>query len=156
MKASHALLLIISFFGASSGAAAQETGPREGALIRFRVPPQQAWHVADLARLTADSLVVERCPSCDRLQFSRPDVEHIEVSVPVNRGGRLMAGLGIGTLIGGGLGYISARTCKGTADACDLAVLAVPFGAIAGGVIGAAAGFLSGYKWEPVTAPPPP
>jgi hypothetical protein len=154
-RAWHALLLVISFCVAFSGAAAQENGPRQGSLIRFRVPPQDSLHVADLARITADSLVLERCETCSRLLFSRAEVNHLEVFVTTNRGDRLIAGFGIGGLIGGGLGYLSARTCKGNADACELSFLAVPFGAIAGAILGAGVGFITAYKWEPVTSDAP-
>jgi len=139
---------------AFSGAAAQESVLRQGSLIRFRVPPQDSLHIADLDRLTADSLVLERCETCSRLRFSRAEVAHLEVFGPVNRGDRFLAGLGLGALIGGGLGYLNVATCKGYADACELAVLAVPFGAIAGGILGAGFGFMTGYRWKPVTAEP--
>lgn len=153
-KASRALPLVIFVFGAFSGAAAQENGPRRGALIRFRVPPQEALHVADLGRITADSLILERCATCDRLLFSRAEVDQLAVFVTTNRGDRLIAGLGLGALAGGALGYLSAATCKGNADACELSILAVPFGAIAGAFLGAGIGFMTGYKWKPVAAGP--
>lgn len=70
---------------------------------------------------------------------------------PTAAGDRIISGVLLGGAAGGGLGWLSASTCHG-GDSCDLAVLAIPFGAIAGAVIGGFVGYITSYKWEPVSA----
>ena len=70
---------------------------------------------------------------------------------PTGSGDRIMSGMLLGGAAGGGLGWLSAHTCHG-AERCDLAGLAIPFGAIAGAVIGGFVGYITAYRWEPVPA----
>jgi hypothetical protein len=138
-------LLSVAF----SGSAAQETVVRAGATIRFQIDSTASTHSAEVARLTSDSLFLTDCATCNRLLYSRTEISRLAVLRVESRGDRMIAGLAIGTLVGGGLGYLAAATCKG-GDRCDGAVLAIPFGAIFGGLVGTAAGLFSAYKWTPV------
>jgi hypothetical protein len=56
----------------------------------------------------------------------------------------------MGASAGLALGYLSAVSCKG-GDRCDAGIVAIPLLGIFGGIIGGGAGYLSGYKWEPVS-----
>lgn len=140
-----AALLCIAF----SAAGGQEQEPRPGANIRFRVGMSDSLHVAQLGLLTRDSLALERCSTCNRLRYSRAEINDLAVFRPVNRGDRFIGGLAIGAVIGAGLGYLSSRSCR-TYERCDLAALAIPMGAIFGGLFGGVTGFISAYRWEPV------
>lgn len=133
-----------------SRAEAQDARLKAGAVVRFGVPPRDSLYVGTLARVTPDSLVLLRCSACNRLGYARAEVNHLAVASPYNRGDRTLAGLGLGALIGGSLGYLSAASCHG-GDQCDLAALAVPFGGIAGAILGAAVGFMTAYRWMPVS-----
>jgi hypothetical protein len=139
-------LLSVAF----SGSAAQETVVKAGATIRFQIDSTASTHSAELARLTSDSLFLSYCATCNRLLYSRAEVSRLAVLRVESRGDRMIAGLAIGTLVGGGLGYLLASNCN-NGDTCDLAALDVPIGAIFGGLVGTAAGLFSAYKWTPVT-----
>jgi hypothetical protein len=83
--------------------------------------------------------------------YSRAEINHLEVLRVEGRGDRFIGGLLIGALVGGGLGYLSAHSCGG-GDQCDLAGLAVPFGAIGGGLMGGVIGVFTAYRWYPITS----
>lgn len=134
---------------AVSAGAAQETSIKPGASVRFKTDSSDTRQFGYLARLTGDSLILQSCDICSRLQYSRSEINHLDVLRVEGRGDRFFTGLFIGALVGGGLGYLSAHTCGG-GDQCDLAALAIPFGVISGGLIGGVAGFLTAYKWHPV------
>ena len=140
-----AAVLCIAF----SAVGGQEQEPQPGAQIRFRIGARDSLHVAQLGLLTRDSLALERCLTCNRLRYSRAEINDLAVFRPVNRGDRFIGGLAIGAVIGGGLGYLSSRGCR-TYEKCDLAALAVPLGAIFGGLFGGVIGFIGAYRWEPV------
>jgi hypothetical protein len=143
------LISAILFCTALSSTGAQESYVKEGATIRFQTDSGHYTHTGQLAVLTIDSLFLQRCATCFRLTYSRTEVSHLAVLRPEARGDRFLAGLLIGALAGGGLGYIAASTCGG-GEKCDLAGLAIPFGAIVGGLFGGVAGVLSAYRWQPV------
>lgn len=130
---------------------AQETVVKSGATVRFRTAPDDSSRSGRVAKLTADSLVLASCLNCGRLLYGRGEIKNLEVMRPTPSGDRIISGVLLGGAIGGGLGYISAKTCHG-AERCDLSGLAIPFGAIAGAVIGGFVGYLTSYKWEPVPA----
>jgi hypothetical protein len=130
---------------------AQTSGVEPGDRVRFLTPSSKTFNIATVARLTLDSLALQSCPSCVRLVYPRSEVTHLDVYRVSNRGGRALTGLGLGALIGGVLGYVSARSCSGGADRCELSGLAIPAGALLGGIFGAITGFLTGYSWQPVT-----
>ena len=130
---------------------AQESGVEPGDRVRFRTQSSNTFNIATVARLTADSLALQSCLSCVRLVYPRSEVTHLDVYRVSNRGGRAFAGLGLGALIGGILGYVSARSCTGGADRCELSGLAIPAGVLLGGFFGAITGFLTGYGWQSVT-----
>lgn len=134
---------------AFSRSGAQETVVKPGATIRFQIDSTASTHSGELARLTSDSLFLAKCVTCNRLLYSRTEVSRLALLRVESRGDRMIAGFAIGALVGGGLGYLSAATCKG-GDKCDLAGLAIPFGGIFGGLIGTAAGLFSAYKWTPI------
>ena len=140
-----AAVLCIAF----SSVGGQEWEPQPGANIRFRIGPSDSLHVAQLGLLTRDSLALERCLTCNRLRYTRAEINDLAVFRPVNRGDRLIGGFAIGAVIGAGLGYLSARSCR-TYERCDLAALNLPLGAISGGLLGMAIGLISAYRWEPV------
>ena len=132
--------------------AAQETVVKPGATVRFRIASGDSARAGQLGALTVDSLVLDSCGNCSRLLYSRAEIKTLEVMHPTVSGDRIISGVLIGGAFGGGLGYVSARSCKGNIDACELSALAIPFGAIAGAVLGGVAAWLSSYKWEPVPA----
>ena len=139
---------------ALSTAAAQETMLRSGARIRFRTNDsvqlaKDSLHVAQLARLTRDSLIVQRCMTCARLGYARAEVKHLEVFRPSDRGSRFLTGFGVGGLLGLGLGVLGATTCHG-GDKCDGAIFLIPFGGIVGGLIGGMGGYLTAYRWDAI------
>lgn len=153
MKSLLLLTLCAISFGSSETAAAQSSIVQQGATVRFRLGTEDAFRSGQLATLTADSLILTRCPTCNgRLLYGRSEINSLEVMRNTDSGSRIVHGVLLGAAVGGGLGYLSATTCHGT-EKCDLAGLAVPFGAVLGGLIGAAAGYLGSYKWEPVPAP---
>ena len=83
--------------------------------------------------------------------YGRTEISSLEVMRPTAAGDRIISGVLLGGAAGGGLGWLSARTCHG-GDRCDMEVLAIPFGAIAGAVIGGFVGFITSYNWESVPA----
>ncbi|HJP60129.1 MAG TPA: hypothetical protein VJ865_09015 [Gemmatimonadaceae bacterium] len=119
--------------------------------MRFRTASGDSSRMGRLATLTADSLVLATCGNCDRLLYSRTEINALEVMHPTRAGDRVVSGVLVGGAAGGGLGWLSARTCGG-GDRCDLSGLAIPFGAIAGAVIGAFVGYITAYEWEPLPA----
>lgn len=129
---------------------AQTDGVDAGDRVRFRTAQSEFFHVATVARLTADSLSLESCATCMRLDYARAEVNHLDVFRIRDRGDRTLIGMLLGAVIGGGIGYIMSRACGGGAEACELSLLAVPGGALLGGILGGVAGFLTGYTWQPV------
>jgi len=129
---------------------AQETVLRPGDRVRFHTGAHETFYIGELGRVTGDSLILERCTTCVSLTYDRASVRDLAVFRAWHRGHRVFTGLLVGGLVGGGLGAVIANTCKGTVDACELSVLAIPFGAIAGAFLGSAIGFMTGYRWVPV------
>lgn len=139
------------------GISAQAQGPRlnplaieSGATIRFRIRGDYSYRSGVLARLTADSVIVERCPTCQgRLFYDQSELTRLDVSRRIPAGPRILSGFAIGAIAGFALGYVSAATCTG-GDQCDFGVVAVAFGGLFGGLVGATVGYLTSYKWESV------
>jgi len=146
-------LLAVAVGLTSSPAQAQETLLRPGATVRFASGKSDSLRVGVLARATPDSLFLDRCLSCDRLSYSRSEVNRLGVMHPAHRGSRFVAGFGLGGLAGLGLGALGAMSCRGTADKCEGGVFLVPFIALLGGLIGGLAGYLTAYSWDPVAPP---
>ena len=134
----------------ASPARAQETLLRPGVTVRFAAGTSDTLHVGVLARATPDSLFLDRCLSCDRLSYSRIEVNRLGVLHPAHRGSRFVSGFGLGGLAGLGLGALVAMSCHGPADRCEDSLIIVPFGGLLGGLIGGLAGYLTAYSWDPV------
>jgi hypothetical protein len=141
---------LVGLLGFAEAGVAQEARLAPGARIRFRIGTSDTLHVAELSRGSADSLILQSCQTCSRLSYVRTEVNQLAVFRPLNRGDRIIVGLGIGAAIGAGIGYLSSRNCR-TYERCDLAFLAVPVDAILGGIFGGMAGFISAYRWDPIT-----
>ena len=141
--------LLLYLIGVISPVGAQESIVKTGASIRIRPVGDERFHAGQLERVTGDSVFLERCPDCNRLAYGRTDVANLDVYQPYNRGNRTLTGIGLGGLLGIGLGFLSAATCHG-GDKCDASVVAIPFGGIAGMLIGGIVGYATAYKWHPV------
>ena len=151
VKSSLRLGLCAAFLFGGFSARAQSAGITRGAQIRFQVSGDSLFRSGFLSRFTQDSLIVERCPTCyGRLTYSRAELTRLDVSKRRPGGLRALTGFAIGATTGLALGFLSAVNCKG-GDKCDGAILLLPFGGLLGGLIGASAGYLSSYKWEPVS-----
>jgi hypothetical protein len=129
---------------------AQTTVVKAGATVRFRLAAGDPYRQGQLAQLTADSLIVERCPLCNgRLRYGRVELERLDVSRRVDGGSRVAKGV----LIGGGAGLLagvaSEATCHG-GPRCEFAALAIPFLTFVGAAVGGIAAYLSSYVWESV------
>ena len=148
------LPLVVALLLVANAAGAQTDGVERGDRVRFRVGQSESFHVATVARLTADSLSLETCTTCMRLAYARDEINHFDVFRIRDRGDRTLIGMLLGAVIGGGIGYLISRTCTGYVDACELSLLAIPAGGLLGGIVGGVAGFLTGYTWQPVATRP--
>jgi hypothetical protein len=138
---------------ARAQSSAQPVGIERGATVRFQIPGDSSFRSGVLTRLTQDSLIVERCPTCyGRLDYGRAELTRLDVSKRTDGGSRAVTGVAIGAGAGRALGYLLAVSCKG-GDRCDAGIVEIPFLGIFGGLVGGAAGYLSAYKWEPVSLP---
>jgi hypothetical protein len=124
-----------------------------GATIRFSVGTDSRLSVGHLSRLTADSLIIDRCANCDRLRYGTREISRLEVLRGSSRGKHFAAGLAVGALAG----FISAvvnTTLPCHTDVCGLRDLGFfafpPFGALIGGIIGVS--LPTGERWEPVAS----
>jgi hypothetical protein len=162
-----ALFVSMTVVACSGGAPPVETGIpvgravapstiAPGATIRFVVGTDSLLRLAHLAKLTADSLIVDQCTGCDRLRYGTREVSRLEVLRGSSRGKHFVVGLGIGALAGAiiaGLNY--ARPCHALdTDVCGFRafgfVYGPPFGALIGGIIGVSLHTVE--RWEPVAA----
>jgi hypothetical protein len=141
-----ALLLVST----ASWGGAQSGGVKRGDRIRFSIGAPDSLHVAVLDRLTSDSLFLKSCPTCDRLLYSRAEAGRLAVFRKSGGGMRAISGFGIGGLVGLVVAGLAAANCHG-GDRCDGGIVAIPFIGLAGGLVGAIGGYLSGYKWQPIT-----
>ena len=124
-----------------------------GATIRFVAGTDSRLSVGHLSKLTADSLIVDRCANCDRLRYGTREISRLEVLRGSSRGKHFAVGLAVGALVGFVAGVINtAQACNGTPDVCgfrDIALIAGPLdGALIGGIIGVS--LPTGKRWEPV------
>ncbi|MEA2762743.1 MAG: hypothetical protein QOD47_2027 [Gemmatimonadaceae bacterium] len=122
-----------------------------GATIRFLVGTDSRLNVGRLNKLSADSLIIDRCENCDRLRYGTLEISRLEVLRGSSRGRHFAIGLGVGALAGLLSATIdNARPCH--TDVCDLRLLGFiigpPIGALIGGIIALA--FPTGQRWEPV------
>ena len=122
-----------------------------GATIRFVTGTDSRLIVGHLSNLTADSLIIDRCPNCDRLRYGTREISRLEVL----RGSWRGRHFGVGFLFGAFAGLIAAvlddaKPCH--SDGCGLGIGAFliypPFGALIGGIIGVA--LPTSEHWEPV------
>jgi len=127
-----------------------------GATIRFVVVTDSLPIVGHLSKLTADSLIIERCAHCDRLRYGTREISRLEVHRGSSRGRHFGHGLVFGALAGLSIAVIdNARPCHALdTDVCGFRVIEFfvgpPFGALLGGIIGVA--LPTGERWEPVAA----
>jgi hypothetical protein len=140
-----ALLLVT----AASPASAQTGDVARGDRVRFSIGSPDSLYEGVLDRLTPDSLFLESCETCTRLLYSRSEIGRLAVFRKSGGGMRAVTGFGLGGLIGLAIAGFAAASCHG-GDKCDGAIVAIPFFGLAGGLIGAIGGYLSGYKWVPV------
>jgi hypothetical protein len=163
-------LFICTALVACSGAASQvETGilpvravaPSTivpGATIRFVVGTGTTLIVAHLTKLTADSLIVERCANCGRLRYGTHEISGLEVLRGSSRGRHFGLGLVFGALAGLSIAvFDNVRPCHALdTDVCGFRVLEFfvgpPFGALIGGIVGVA--LPTRERWEPVAGVP--
>jgi hypothetical protein len=124
-----------------------------GATIRFVVGTDSRLIVGDLSKLTADSLIIDRCTNCDRLRYGTREISRLEVLRGSSRGRHFAVGLLFGAFAGLIAAVLnSAQACH--TDVCGLRDLGFfvgpPFGALIGGIIGVA--LPTGERWEPVAS----
>lgn len=128
----------------------------QGATIRFVVGTDSLPVIGHLSKLTADSLVIERCANCVRLRYGTGEISRLEVHRGSSRARHFGHGLVFGALAGLTIAVIdNARPCHSLdTDVCGLRVLEFfvgpPFGALIGGIIGVS--LPTGERWEPVAA----
>ena len=132
-----------------SAVAAQQRELRAGTRIRFSLGTSDTLHVADVTRLSGDSVFVDRCLTCSRSSYSRAELNQLAMFRPYHPGRRMVTGFGVGGLAGLALGVVVATKCGG-GYRCEDSALAVPFLGLAGGLIGGLAGYLTGYRWVPI------
>lgn len=164
---SVALFVSMTAVSCSGGAPPVETGISvarpvapstiaAGATIRFVVGTDSLPTIGHLSKLTADSLIIERCANCVRLRYGTGELSRLEVLRGSSRGRHFGHGLVFGALAALSFAvFDNAQPCHALdTDVCGLRVLdffvGVPFGALVGGIIGAA--LPTGQKWEPVAA----
>jgi hypothetical protein len=165
---SVALLVIMAGAACSGGSPPVETGisparavapstVAHGAIIRFVLGTDSLPTVGHLSKLSADSLIIERCANCVRLRYGTGEINRLEVLRGSSRGRHFAHGLVLGALAGllvAGLNY--ARPCHALdSDVCGartfgLFLYGPPVGALIGGIIGVA--LPTGERWEPVAA----
>jgi hypothetical protein len=164
---SVALFVSVTVLACSGGAPPVETGIppvgavapstiAPGATIRFVAGTDSRLIVGHLSKLTADSLIIERCANCDRLRYGTREITRLEVLRGSSRGRHF----GIGLLFGAFGGLIaaalnSAQPCH--TDVCGMRdlgfIIGPPFGALIGGIIGVV--LPTSERWEPVAAQRP-
>jgi hypothetical protein len=142
-----AVLGLMAGFGGVR-AAAQSTFPDPGAKIRFSIAPSSQLHEGRLERMTGDSIVLERCPTCDRLHFGRAEIRDLEVWPSHASWGRALRGFGIGGAVGFAIAGLRGATCHGTADKCEDWVPLLGILGFAGGILGGFVGYLTGGSWQ--------
>ena len=161
---SVALFVSMTVVACSGGAPPVETGIppvravapstiAPGATIRFVVGTDSLVRLAHLSKLTADSLIIDRCTNCDRLRYGTREISRLEVLRGSSRGKHFAVGLAVGALAGFVAAVIyTAQACHGTADVCGFRdiglIVGPPEGALIGGIIGIA--LPTGQMWEPV------
>ena len=165
---SIALLVTMAGAACSGGSPRVETGisparavapstVAHGAIIRFVLGTGSLPTVGHLSKLTADSLIVERCANCVRLRYGTGEINRLELLRGSSRGKHFAGGLGIGALAGliiAGVNY--ARPCHALdTDVCGartfgLFLFGPPVGALIGGIVGLA--LPTSQRWEPVAA----
>jgi len=122
-----------------------------GATIRFVVGTDTGLNIGHLSKLTADSLIIDRCANCDRLRYGTREISRLEVLRGSSRGRHFAHGLVFGALAGLiAAVFENAQACH--TDVCGLRMLAFyfypPFGALIGGIIGTI--LPTSERWEPV------
>jgi hypothetical protein len=164
-----ALFVTMLVAACSGGAAPVETGIsparavapstiEPGATIRFVVGTDSRLNVGHLSKLTADSLIVERCANCDRLRYGTREIGRLEVLRGSSRGRHLGHGVVFGALAGLSIAvFDNVRPCHALdTDVCGFRVLEFfvgpPFGALIGGIIGIA--LPTSQRWEAVAGIP--
>jgi hypothetical protein len=126
------------------------------ATIRFVVGRDSLPIVGHLSKLTADSLIIERCANCVRLRYGTGEISRLEVHRGSSRARHFGHGLVFGALAGLSIAvFDNARPCHALdTDVCGFRVLELfvgpPFGALIGGIIGVA--LPTDQRWEPVAA----
>jgi hypothetical protein len=122
-----------------------------GATIRFVVGTDTGLNIGHLSKLTADSLIIDRCANCDRLLYGTREISRLEVLRGSSRGRHFAHGLLFGAFAGLiAAVLVDAQPCH--SDGCGLGVgaflIGPPFGALIGGIIGTI--LPTSERWEPV------
>src|SRR6202171_1230246 len=130
---SVALFVSVTVVACSGGAPPVETGIpvgravapstiAPGATIRFVAGTDSRLNVGHLSKLTADSLIIDRCANCDRLRYGTREISRLEVLRGSSRGRHFGHGLVFGALAGLIIAvFDNARPCH--TDVCGLRVL---------------------------------
>jgi hypothetical protein len=159
-----ALFVAMTVVACSGGAPPVETGIpavravapstiEPGATIRFVAGTDGRLVVGDLSKLTPDSLIIDRCTNCDRLRYGTRELSRLEVLRGSSRGRHFGHGLVFGALAGLiAAVLVDAQPCHSDGCGSGIAafIIAPPFGALIGGIIGAI--LPTGQRWEPVAS----
>ena len=108
-----------------------------------------------------DTLIVSARKNPRALEVARSDIDHFEVLVPRSQGRGALHGAGVGSLIGGAVGFVAsfilgvaAGSDESSLDMDLLAVLPLPEGVVLGGIIGSFIGLgVPGKRWAEVKPP---
>lgn len=150
LKATSVLCVLSIAAVPARGQVTNTIGIQPGSTVRFQIGGDASYRSGVLSRFTADSLIVERCPTCQgRLLYARSELTRLDVSERMPSGSRVLTGFGVGGLTGLALGALGAAACGGGYK-CEDEILLVPFGGLFGGLVGALIGYLTAYKWVPV------
>jgi hypothetical protein len=142
--------------GIPAGRAVAPSTVAPGATIRFVAGTDSRLIVGHLSKLSADSLIIDRCTNCDRLRYGTLDISRLEVLRGSSRGRHFAHGLVFGALAGLIAAVLNnAQPCH--TDVCDLRLLGLIYGPAIGGLIGGIIGVAlpTGERWEPVAAQRP-
>jgi hypothetical protein len=122
-----------------------------GSIVRFMVHGDRHPYSGELSRLTSDSVILHKCFRCSPKSYGRNEISDLQVFRSSTYWRNALFGL-VGGAIGAGAvaaTIVGSQQCTG--DLCGLQYLAIPYAAVAGGVVGLLVGArLASEKWDPV------